>query len=363
MIIFAVKLDSMAGITQHFKLRRIAYPLIIGLGIAFWIVYKNYDQDLFGFFVWTRTAFLGLLLAMLMMVIRDWAYMYRLRVLTNQHLSWKQAFQVIMLWEFSSAVSPSMVGGTAPAIYFLYKEGINTGKSTAVVLVAIFLDELFFIIMVPLMYLIFGNKVFPSENLVVLSSGLNVILVIGYLAIFVYTLALAYALFINPHAFKWLLSWIFLIPFLRPWRMKMRKLANQLIMTSNEMKGKTFGYWVKAFLATVFSWTARYWVVNFIFIAFFFDHLGLFEHFLVYARQLTMWIILLISPTPGGSGMAELVFEGFLGDLLPNLAWALPLAVLWRFFSYYPYLLMGVLVMPSWVRRVYKKSSDSLAIE
>ena len=75
------------------------------------------------------------------------------------------------------------------------------------------------------------------------------------------------------------------------------------------------------------------------------------DHFLIYGRQLVMWVIMLISPTPGGSGVAELAFSGFLGDFTGGLAAAF--ALLWRLFSYYPYLFIGSVVLPSWLKRVY----------
>jgi uncharacterized membrane protein YbhN (UPF0104 family) len=65
-----------------------------------------------------------------------------------------------------------------------------------------------------------------------------------------------------------------------------------------------------------------------------------------------MWVILLVSPTPGGTGVAEFAFQGFLSDLTPVGLSAL-LAVLWRFFSYYPYLLIGVFIFPRWLKKVY----------
>ncbi|PKP51581.1 MAG: TIGR00374 family protein [Bacteroidetes bacterium HGW-Bacteroidetes-1] len=341
---------------------RIIYPILIGLGVASWMLYRNFDQEAFGFFSWSWAALFGLSAAFAMMAVRDIAYMYRLRILTDGELTWKQSFQVIMLWEFSSAVSPSVVGGTGPAIFFLYKEGVNSGKSTAVVLTAIFLDEVFFILMVPVLYLLYGNNIFPDIESD-FADGIVAGLIIGYSFIFIYTVLLAYTLFFNPYFFKWLLSWIFLIPFLRRFRTRMRKLANQLIVTSILLKGKSFSYWVKAFIATFFSWTGRYWVVNFMFMAFFFSHISLADHFLIYARQLTMWIILLVSPTPGGSGIAEFIFSDFLGNFLPNFAWAVPLALLWRLISYYPYLFMGVIVLPGWLKRVYKKKSTYEKIE
>jgi uncharacterized protein (TIRG00374 family) len=336
---------------------RILIPIILGLGMVTWLIYREVEPDTFGFFKWSISAVFWILVSLMMMVVRDLAYMWRIRILTDRKISWRNVFDVIMLWEFSSAVSPGIVGGTGPAIYFLYKEGINSGKSTAVVLTAIFLDELFFIIAVPLMIWVFGTMAFPQEKLSFLGN-LVVYFWIGYGVIFIYTLLLIYALFINPHTIKKLLSWIFLLPFLKRWRFRIRKLSNQLIITSEEFKGKNFRFWMKAFTATVLSWTGRYWVINFLFVAFFLQHLGIYEHFLIYARQLTMWIILLISPTPGGSGIAEFIFKDFLGDIIPNAGWAVPLALLWRLITYYPYLLIGAIVLPRWLRKVFFTSQS-----
>ena len=52
--------------------------------------------------------------------------------------------------------------------------------------------------------------------------------------------------------------------------------------------------------------------------AFLNERFSLVENFLIFGRQLSMWIILLISPTPGGSGIAEFIFSQFLTDFIPN---------------------------------------------
>ncbi len=296
-----------------------------------------------------------------MMGVRDLAYIYRIIVLTDYQLSWKQAFNVIMLWEFSSAVSPSVVGGTGPAIFFLYKEGLSGGRSTAVVLTAIFLDEVFFILTVPIMYFIYGNDIFPPDSVKI--DEIIFAFYFGYIVIFIYTLFLAYALFINPQMFKSFVSWIFLFPILVRWRMRARKSANQLIQTSRELKGKSFGYWLKSMWATIFAWTGRYWVVNFMLMSFFHERYSLSDHFLIYGRQLSMWIILLVSPTPGGSGVAEYVFSDFLGDFIANDAWFAPLALFWRLISYYPYLIIGIIILPIWLQKVFRKDRKYKVID
>lgn len=258
---------------KSLKPSKVIYPIIIGLAVSTYLLIDQVNVDTFSFFQWTTNAVIFLIIAVLMMLVRDISYMYRVRVLTDNKISWRKAFDVIMLWEFSSAVSPSVVGGTAPAIYFFYKEGLNGGKSTAVVLTAIFLDELFFILLIPFLYLVAGSSIFPTQEGLIMSN-ISTYFIIGYIVILIYTIFLAYALFINPHTFKSFLSWIFLFPLIRRWRMNIRKSANQLITTSAQLKGKGFWYWFKAFVSTGFSWTGRYLVVNFLFMAFFSSSLG-----------------------------------------------------------------------------------------
>jgi len=62
---------------------------------------------------------------------------------------------------------------------------------------------------------------------------------------------------------------------------------------------------------------------------------------------------MLISPTPGGAGLAESAFETVLSDFVGNLG--SELAILWRIVSYYPYIFIGVIILPRWLRRVYLK--------
>ncbi|MBN2237771.1 MAG: flippase-like domain-containing protein [Bacteroidales bacterium] len=352
-----LKVDNGKKILQALSPRRIILPIFIGLGVAAFLLFRNFQPDQFSFFEWSITAALWIFVSVLMMVVRDFAYIVRIKLLTDHHLSWRQAFEIIMLWEFSSAISPSVVGGTAPAIYFLFKEKISAGKSTAVVLVAIFLDELFFILAIPILLLFFGNRLFPSTDLLHLSQ-LKYYFWFGYGLIFLYTLLLGYAIFINPHIVKTILKSLFRFPLIKRWQEKACLLSDQLIETSKWFKTKDFKFWIKTFTATVFSWTGRYAVINFMFMAFFLEKLKWTDHFLIYARQLSMWILLLVSPTPGGSGLAEIFFKDFLRDFIPNLSWVIPLALLWRLISYYPYLFLGAIILPRWMNRVFKKKKD-----
>ena len=81
------------------------------------------------------------------------------------------------------------------------------------------------------------------------------------------------------------------------------------------------------------------------------------DHALLFARQLVMWIMMLVSPTPGGSGFTEFIFSEYLGDFLPQVAGvAVVMALLWRLITYYPYLIIGVIMVPAWIRNRFKKA-------
>ena len=328
-------------------------PAIVGVLAVFGMLYyqikdKHVSFDVINF---TGITVLFLVIAALFMMLRDIGYMARFKVLSENKVTWFQAFRVIMLWEFASAISPSAIGGTGVAVVFVHKEGISVGKSTAIVMATSFLDEMYFLIMFPLMVFAVGPEtLFTIGN----ASGLNFaneffyFAVIGYLIKFAYILFISYGLFINPVIIKKTILAIFSLKPLRRWRNEARRAGLDIISNSHELRRKPFGFWFKSAGATFISWTARYWVVNAIFIAFFAMKNN---HFLLFAKQLVMWIMMLVSPTPGGSGFSEYVFSEYLKDFMPQVAGiAIITAFVWRLLTYYPYLIAGVIIGPKWLR-------------
>lgn len=346
-------------ILRFFSFRRISIPIFIGLSVAILLFVRDFDSELFANIQWAKYPFLWFMLVLVLMAIRHLAYMYRIRLLTDGELSWKRSFQVIMLWEFASSITPSIVGGSAVALFLIRKEGINMGRTTAVVMTTSLLDELFYIFMVPIVIIIAGtSNLFITEPSLIIagqkfsSKGL---FIIGYLFIFLLTSIILFGIFFSPAKVKVLLISIFKLRFLRRWLPQAAQTGDELIVTSAEMRSKSAVFWIKAYLATVLSWTARFWVVNILIMAF----TPVSDHFMIFARQLIMWVILLISPTPGGSGVAEYFFPIFFGEFIGS-GLQTPLAILWRLISYYPYIFIGVLVLPIWFRRIYFKNRRSI---
>lgn len=320
--------------------------------------YRMTYSDVLGEVQWNWNSTFWMFMALLAMVMRDAAYMYRIRELTDRFLTWRQSFDVIMLWEFASALTPSVVGGSGVALFILNREKIKLGRSTALVMVTALMDELFYISLVPLTFLLVGGgDLFPvamERTFFGITFGTRALFWVGYAFIVAMTLAILGGVIFRPRYFKYLLVRIFKLPFLRHLRYRAAQLGDDLIITSAELKGKTAKYWIRPIVATYFSWFARYLVVNFIILAF----ASTSEHVLIFARQLVMWVIMLISPTPGSSGVAELAFDGFLGEFIP-LGLAGTLAIIWRLISYYPYLFIGAIILPRWLRRTSPRANSA----
>jgi uncharacterized protein (TIRG00374 family) len=352
--------QSHYSLVSKLKPSRIILPVILGLAVVAWFISREINTEVLRALHFTWTSVLWLLVAWLCMVCRDLGYIFRIRILSDKDLTWRQAFRVIMLWEFTSAISPSTIGGTAVAVVFLHKEGMSVGRSTAVVLATSFLDELYFVIMLPLLVLLVGKDALFTTSLqgtgISFLNELSLIATVGYSIILLWVILVGYGLFLNPEGISRLINKIFTFPILKRWKESANKAGNDIIESSYELKKKPLVFWLKAMTSTVLSWTARYWVANAIIVAFF----SINDHFLIFARQLATWVMMIISPSPGGSGFAELILGRYISDQIPSDpliagSIALAIAIIWRIISYYPYLVIGALLIPGWIERKFVK--------
>lgn len=352
--------ESQNSLIRKLRPAKIILPVGLGLAVVIWFIAKDLNIEVIKEIVFGWKSLFWLLVAFIFIIVRTLGYMIRIRILTDNEITWKQSFRIIMLWEFTSAITPSTVGGTGFAIIFLHKEGITVGRSTSVVLATSFLDELYFVVMFPILLLVIGAKTIFITSLqgtgIALLNNLVIVAIIGYVVILIWVLIVGYGLFFNPTAIKNLIINIFSLPVLKRWKQSAIRAGNDIIESSDDLKKKSASFWSKAVLATFLTWTARYLVVNAILVAFFVIN----DHILIFARQLVLWIMMIVSPTPGGSGFAELILGRYISDLIPVSqatvrGVALAMALIWRIISYYPFLVAGVLIIPGWVERNFIK--------
>jgi uncharacterized protein (TIRG00374 family) len=298
---------------------------------------------------WSAQSSFFILMAVLMIFVRDLGYVIRIRLLTDKKLSWYRSFIVIMMWEFASALSPGVVGGAAVAMFILNREKIPLGRATALVVITAFMDNLFFVLCVPIVVMIVGYSVMFADFSGDISGGLIALFWMGYGIIVALSVLLFVSLFFYPKLIKSILILIAKLPFISKYKASFDKTGDEIILTSKEFRGRNVKFWLAIFGTTFLSWTGRYLVINMILAAFL--SLGFYEHFVVLAKQFALWVIMLISPTPGASGIAEWGFTKLLGSFASSALLISSLAILWRLISYFPYLFIGSLLMPRWLKR------------
>ena len=333
---------------------RALLPLGIGLGVVGWMLFGAVEEQGGWAAVEGTVALpgwpLALLLVLLLVLLRDLGYVLRLRWLTDGELGWRQAIETTVLWEFASAITPGIVGGGAVAIWGLHRQGMTAGRSTAVVFSTALLDELFYVVAVPPLLAVFGSTVRPEGlgdafgwGVFWMSWGLLVLL----------AATIGFGLFLAPNGTHGLLCSIAGWRALRRWKSRLTRYADELLESAGEMKQLPARRWVAAMLATMLSWTARFFTLVAV-MGMVVAPLADLDGLLIVARQLVMWVFLLISPTPGSSGVAEWLLGAFFGDwflLAPSpLAPAMTM-LLWRVATHFLYLMIGVLVIPGWLRR------------
>lgn len=345
--------------------RKLVVPTLLGVGASVWVLWGGLDRlvidpatgiqttsrDLLLDFEWTARASWALLAVGCCVMLRDLAYIIRLRILSMGAFRWRQTFDSIMLWELASALTPSVVGGSAVAVLILRREGMPVGRSLATVFVTALMDELFYIFAVPGVLLwvsLQGGSFFPSIEGFAAWGGIPIPALFwsAYGFISSLTTLILIGVVVAPKQTRKAVLWAFSRPPLRKWANRGQTWANDLVTASIAMRGAGYRLWLGAMGATLTSWMARFLTLNMIFLIF----MESVPHASVLARQLVMWLVLMISPTPGSSGFAEVALPVFLGDVT-GLAYVALVAVIWRLVTYFPYLFVGSVVLPGWVQR------------
>ena len=345
----AVADDQDANLLRQLRPSRIVWPVLIGLGVVgflFWRSYRPGDLAPLANAKWQ-----WLLVTLLVLWARDLGYIYRIRHIAERELSWRQAFEVIVIWEFASCVLPSAAGGTAAAPVILTKEGIPLGKSLAYTVVTALLDNLYYVLMVPLVVWLAGSALYPRGLQSAFVETLRVLFFVSYVAVSAYAGLLLYALFVNPFSVRRLLVRLASFRALRRFRRTAYRHGQEMVTASAQLRGAGPLYWWRASLSTIFVWTARYAVIGCLIAAF--VPMTTHEFLFIFARNITYKVVLLLAITPGGSGIAEGAFPVFFGKFIGTAAMTSFMVLLYRIVTYYFYLALGTLFLPRWAARVF----------
>lgn len=349
------------SVASFFSWRKLAIPILITVGVTVYLVHllSKLDYSQFAELTFTKHIFYALVFALITVLIRDAAYVYRIWELSDRKLSLWKSIEVIFLWEFGSSITPASFGGVSLAFFILYKEGIKAGKATSILLLCSWLDNMAFIVVFSFLYFICGNAMFDFSascgelnklTAVAAFRSLGSLAWIGFLAVAFVGSILGFAIFVRPNYAGSALRKLGKVSWFSKWQNSIEELSHDLHKTSLEFKKRGWSFVSRTLLATIISWCARYALANALIWGF--TNEG-FTQLDIFARQYVHRVIVMIPSTPGGSGIQELSFMALNCEFIKN-GLAPVVTLIWRGFNYYFYILIGLLILPGWLVRTRK---------
>ena len=125
----------------------------IGLVVIAGMMIREFDITALSKIHLSSQLFLGVGIAVLLFAIQNLMYTLRFRYLSQRKLSLSQSFRINVLCEFTSAVTPSAVGGSGLAFVYLNREGMTMGRSIFTMFATLLADEAFLAISCCVLYL------------------------------------------------------------------------------------------------------------------------------------------------------------------------------------------------------------------
>lgn len=268
----------------------------------------------------------------LLMVLLGWfANTARLRLLVSgvaRHLGRRQALATVISTEFAGAASPAGVGGPLTYVYLLRQHKVKAGYAASLYAVDHIMDLAFFSTALPLALAVFTIDRHLSHPV------LLVALILGLFAAglgFMWLLLRRYRTVLRLFG-RWLRH-------LRVSATRRRRLARGVIQFRHGVKmllGMPRYRLVLLYIYCMTHWLLRYSILPVVLHGLHhplpWSYLFVVQGMLLFAGQLSF--------LPGGTGSIELGFSALLAPFLSTDVLALAL-ILWRFATFYWYLLVG----------------------
>lgn len=336
--------------TFSVKKYKILFPSLLGICVIVWMFTKEFTLRSFKNFSFGPYSVYYIVTACFLVAFRDFCMIARFRLLSEKKLTWRQTVKINLLREFSTAIMPSTVGGGGWVVLFLHKEGLSIGKSAAIAMISLFLDNVFFILLCPLLFLFLPlSDLFNRSS--DFSDAIGMVFWIVFPALIAWTLLLYIGIFHYPSSFRTVFLLLFDLPVLRKFKNRGGRFSVHLVEASESFKTKGLFYWANLFFLTSGVWISRFYVAVVLFMAF----TEIDRPMIIFGRQLVLWLSMVASPTPGGSGLSEISFREFYSDVNIGGGALIIIIALWRFLFYYAYLFAGAVLAPEWLNRLNRK--------
>ena len=285
------------------------------------------------------------LLAIAILMFLPWVgYAFRVNMWSKflgEKMTFRDALQIVITADVTSALSPTAVGGAPVKAGLLYNKGFQPGSIAFMLTWGVIEDIVFYTLGVVLagyysqgLLATIGTRAGElwKDNLV-------------YIIIFMVIIGL-YIVLISFNKLPTVLKIGHYLPSWIGERITKFKLGYR--NTLSEMKKMFSMAWLKgksrmllSFTILLLQWMSKFSVLVIILYAFDSNIFNETPWVQVYIRQWFIYVTMLLIPTPGASGGAEASFLLIFGSAIPEQLSYLIVSI-WRFFTYYWVLIMAV---------------------
>ena len=333
------------------SLRGAAWPLLLSLVVLGVIAYFTFEPASFrqmarsvnGWLLAAAAATSGL--QIVFGGLRWWH-------IARQRVGLAAGMRTQLAWQFFSNVTPSTVGGGPPAAFYLARDqDLPLGETTAFMLLAVLLDQLWTVAAIPLVLLaMLFLDVIPASV-----GSVGAWTFVAYFAgMLVWASLFAFALLFRPHLLQRLAGWLFRLRWLRRFRPRVMREMNRFTRRAQAFRQQPARFYVGGFFYTAALWMTRYLLVLLIIWSVFPGADGL----LIVVRTAALMLCSLVLPTPGGAGGLEGLYALFLAPLMPE-ALVAPTLLTFRILGYYVFIALGVSLSFHHVRQHLRKRQET----
>lgn len=254
----------------------------------------------------------------------------------NRRKLWKISQRTVLLGRYYDNITPAAVGGQPFQIYYMYKSGIKDGYGAVIPLVAMITDQLGFLIL-GLISIVIGGLFNAIWSPAIVAIGWIGLLVNGFMPLVI--LAATFLPKTTEEIMTIGIKFLHKIHVIKDREAATEKARSSVRQYATGIKVilKEKGLFFKMLLLSMAYYFCLLTIPYFVLSAFGAE-IGFFACF---ATTTAVTAAVYFIPTPGNAGAAEGTFYSVF-SVLPVAGYVFWAMLLWRFFVYYLWLLLGI---------------------
>jgi hypothetical protein len=302
------------------------------------VLYFTVDAETITYLRQLRVPFLILALCTHLAALGFWAL--RIKFMSRSlgyRVGFLYALNIVFAKMLVAAITPSQAGGEPVRIHELYKKGVKIGDATAIVITERILDGIVLGIGGAFFMFVLGSEWQRIGSAFSYFMYISWIIITAFVILFIYSVK-------KPDLLKRIIHAVS-GRFTRKWESrKIEKFARSIDSEVDNFHQTLTDFMSHGKSGLVFGllFTALFWFCEFIIVSLLLLGLGqppIFIESLIV--QLVIALVMMIPLTPGGSGIAEIMFTSLYG-LFVNSSILGILVVLWRSILFYFNILLGL---------------------